>query len=54
LYHPQWPQTTWGSLARRHCGQTLRAGAESVHAEARRLRLLDFDVFFFGTANALS
>jgi hypothetical protein len=53
-YQPQWGQITWGSFARRHCGQTLRAGARSVQADARRLRLFDFDVFFFGTAIALS
>jgi hypothetical protein len=33
-----------------HCGQVLRGGTDSVHALARRLRLLDFEVFFFGTA----
>ena len=33
-----------------HCGHRLRAGASRVQALARRLRLLAFDVFFFGTA----
>jgi hypothetical protein len=33
-----------------HWGQRLRGGALSLHALARRLRLLAFDVFFFGTA----
>jgi uncharacterized membrane protein YgdD (TMEM256/DUF423 family) len=33
-----------------HCGQVLRGGTDSVHALARRLRLLDFEVFFLGTA----
>ena len=33
-------------------GQRLRAGASSLQAEARRLRLFDFEVFFFGTAIA--
>jgi hypothetical protein len=33
-----------------HCGQVLRAGTDSVQALARRLRLLDFEVFFLGTA----
>jgi hypothetical protein len=33
-----------------HCGHRLRAGACRVQALARRLRLLAFDVFFFGTA----
>jgi hypothetical protein len=28
----------------------LRAGAFSLHALARRLRVFDFDVFFLGTA----
>jgi hypothetical protein len=49
-YQPQLGQTTWGSLAWRHCGQTLRGGSERRQAEARRLRLFDFDVFFLGTA----
>jgi len=39
-------------LAEEHCGQTLRGGAESVHADARRLRLLALLVFFLGTAMA--
>lgn len=34
----------------RHCGQMLRAGSFRVHAEARRLRLFDLEVFFLGTA----
>jgi hypothetical protein len=50
LYQPQLGQTTCGSFAWRHCGQLLCAGVASVHADARRLRLLDFEVFFFGTA----
>jgi len=52
LYHPQVGQTTCGSLALWHCGHTLRAGALKVQALARRLRLLDFEVFFLGTAMA--
>jgi hypothetical protein len=39
---------------RRHCGQRLRAGSFRVHAEARRLRLFDFEVFFLGTAIVVS
>jgi hypothetical protein len=35
-----------------HWGHRLRAGASRVQALARRLRLLAFDVFFFGTAMA--
>jgi len=38
-----------GQLRPPALGQMLRAGALSVQAEARRLRLFDFDVFFFGT-----
>src|ERR1019366_7280987 len=49
-YQPQFGQTTCGSLARRHCGHMLRAGSLRVQAEARRLRLFDFEVFFLGTA----
>lgn len=49
-YQPQLGHTTWGSLVSRHCGQVLRAGTDSVQALARRLRLLDFEVFFLGTA----
>jgi hypothetical protein len=37
-------------LAWRHCGQTLRAGTDSFQALDRRLRDLDFEVFFLGTA----
>ena len=33
-----------------HWGQMLRAGVFNTQALARRLRLLAFDVFFFGTA----
>jgi hypothetical protein len=39
-----------GTLAWRHCGQMLRAGMLIFHALARRLRDLDLEVFFFGTA----
>src|SRR5437588_9735352 len=49
-YHPQFGHTTWGSLAWRHCGHTLRGGADSRQFEARRLRLLALEVFFLGTA----
>jgi hypothetical protein len=50
LYQPQFGQTTWGSLADVHCGQTDRAGVVSTQLDARRLRVFDFEVFFFGTA----
>jgi hypothetical protein len=49
-YQPQPPQTTWGSFAAPQRGQRLREGTFSVQAEARRLRLLDLEVFFLGTA----
>jgi hypothetical protein len=39
LVEPQW-------------GQALRAVAPTRHADALRLRLFDFDIFFFGTAIA--
>ena len=50
LYQPQFGQTTWGVLAVVHWGHTERAGAFSTQLDARRLRLFDFEVFFFGTA----
>jgi len=53
-YQPQCGQTTCGSFVRRHCGQMLRGGSLSVQAEARRLRLFDFEVFFLGTAIVVS
>jgi hypothetical protein len=37
-------------LAVVHCGHIERAGAFSTQLDARRLRLFDFEVFFFGTA----
>jgi hypothetical protein len=40
----------WGSLATVHCGHTERAGAFNTQLDARRLRLFDLEVFFFGTA----
>jgi hypothetical protein len=51
-YQPQFPHTTCGILAAPHRGQTLRDGAFTVQADARRLRLFIFDVFFLGTAIA--
>jgi len=51
-YQPQLPHTMWGTLAAPQRGHTLREGALSVHAEARRLRLFIFEVFFLGTAIA--
>ena len=41
LYQPQFEQTVWGTLAWRHCGQTLRAGTVIVQALARLVRDLD-------------
>ncbi len=49
-YQPQFGHTTWGSLARWHCGHSLRGGGPRRHAEARRLRLFALEVFFLGTA----
>jgi hypothetical protein len=49
-YHPQLAHTTCGNFTASQRGQVLRAGGSSVHADARRLRLFDFDVFFLGTA----
>src|SRR3712207_4712520 len=49
-YQPHVPHTTWGSLAELQRGHTLRGGASSRHADARRLRLLALEVFFLGTA----
>jgi hypothetical protein len=43
----------WGCLVAPQWGQTLRDGALRVHADALRLRLLDFEVFFLGTAIVL-
>lgn len=50
LYQPQEPHTRWGSLAEPQRVQVERAGADSDHAAARRLRVLALDFFFFGTA----
>src|SRR5215218_3641842 len=54
LYHPQEGQTVCGRLAEPQRGHTLREGASSFQAPARRLRLFDFDFFFLGTAMVLS
>ena len=53
-YQPQLLHTTWGTLARPHCGHRLRAGASSFQADARRLRVLALLVFFLGTAMCLA
>jgi len=50
LYQPQFPHTTCGRFTAPQRGQVLRAGVAIRQAEARRLRLLDFEVFFLGTA----
>jgi hypothetical protein len=50
LYQPQLGHTVCGVLALPQRGHRLRAGALSFQALARRLRVFDFDVFFFGTA----
>jgi hypothetical protein len=50
LYQPQEGHTVCGNLAAEHRGQTLRDGADNFQLPARRLRVFDFDFFFFGTA----
>lgn len=50
LYQPQLLHTTWGALVALQRGQTLRGADLSCQLEARRLRVLAFEVFFFGTA----
>jgi hypothetical protein len=37
-------------LAVVHWGHTERAGVFSIQLDARRLRVFDLEVFFFGTA----
>jgi hypothetical protein len=54
LYHPHVGQTVCGCLALPQRGQVARDGAASFQAPARRLRVFDFDFFFFGTAIVLS
>ena len=51
-YQPQLAQARWGRLVDPHRGQALRAAGPIRQADARRLRLFDFDIFFFGTAMA--
>jgi len=50
LYQPHDWQTVCGVFALPQRGQVLRAGASSFQLPARRLRVFDFDFFFFGTA----
>jgi hypothetical protein len=49
-YQPQLRHTMCGTLVAPQRGQLLRGATERVQAEARRLRLFDFEVFFLGTA----
>jgi hypothetical protein len=49
-YQPQFPHARCGRLVAPQRGQALRADGPSRHDDARRLRLFDFDIFFFGTA----
>jgi hypothetical protein len=49
-YQPQLPHTTCGRLTAPQRGQVLRPGVPIRHADARRLRDFDFDIFFLGTA----
>jgi hypothetical protein len=39
----------WGRFVAPQRGQMLREGALTRHADARRIRVFDFDIFFFGT-----
>ena len=39
----------WGRLVAPQRGQMLREGALTRQADARRIRVFDFDIFFFGT-----
>jgi hypothetical protein len=48
-YQPQLPQTWCGRFEAPQRGQRLRADSVTFHAEARRLRVFDFDIFFLGT-----
>ena len=50
LYQPHTGHTVCGLFALPQRGQVLRAGADSFQLLARRLRVFDFEVFFFGTA----
>jgi hypothetical protein len=50
LYQPHDGQTVCGVFALPQREQVLRAGASSFQADARVLRLFDFDFFFLGTA----
>jgi len=54
LYQPQVPHTVCGIFAALQRGQVLREGASRRHAEARRLRVFIFDIFFLGTATVVS
>ena len=54
LYQPHSPHTVWGILAALQRGQVLRDGAARRQLEARRMRVLDFDFFFLGTATVVS
>ncbi len=49
-YQPHDGHTVCGVFALPQRGHRLRAGTLSRQALARRLRVFDFDVFFFGTA----
>lgn len=49
-YQPHVWHTVCGVFALPQRGHVLRAGAASFQLPARRLRVLDFDFFFFGTA----
>ena len=50
LYQPQLAHTRCDSLTAPHWSQTLRGVEPTRQAAARRLRVLDLDVRFLGTA----
>jgi len=49
-YHPQLSHTVCGRFTEPQRGQLERPDERMRQAEERRLRLLAFEVFFFGTA----
>ena len=49
-YQPQLAHARWGNLTAPQRGHKLRGELAIRQAAARRLRVFDLDVFFFGTA----
>lgn len=50
LYQPQFAHTVCGLRIDEQRGHTERGDGSKVHALARRLRVLDFDILRLGTA----